>query len=266
MRPTRMLDMGFVNDVKKVIAVLPKKRQSLFFSATMPPAILKLADTILHNPAQVSVTPENTTAETVSQTVYYVDRDNKKQLLQHLLKDKNIDRTLVFTRTKHGADRVVKDLTKVNIASQAIHGNKSQNARQHALQNFKNKLTRVLVATDIAARGIDIDDLTHVVNYDLPNIPESYVHRIGRTGRAGAQGIAMSFCDVEERPFLDDINKLIGFKVPVVSDHPYPMQHFVIAKKQAKSNQAGKGDVKHNHGHNRPKQNEKGGNKKRWYK
>ena len=226
----RMLDMGFVNDVKKVIAVLPKKRQSLFFSATMPQAILKLADTILQNPAKVAVTPENTTAETVSQTLYYVDKENKKNLLQYIIKNKNIERTLVFTRTKHGADRVAKDLSKSNIAAQAIHGNKSQNARQHALQNFKNHLTRVLVATDIAARGIDIDDLTHVINYDLPNIPESYVHRIGRTGRAGADGIAISFCDVDERPFLDDINKLIGFKIPVV-EHPYPMQKLVPEKK-----------------------------------
>ncbi|HMP99091.1 MAG TPA: DEAD/DEAH box helicase, partial [Cyclobacteriaceae bacterium] len=181
----RMLDMGFVHDVKKIIALLPSKRQSLFFSATMPPAIVQLADTILRNPAKVEVTPVSSTANTINQVVYFVDKGNKKHLLVDILKDKKIERALVFTRTKHGADRVAKDLTKSGINAQAIHGNKSQNARQNALNNFKSKLTRVLVATDIAARGIDIDELSHVINFELPNIPESYVHRIGRTGRAG---------------------------------------------------------------------------------
>lgn len=221
----RMLDMGFVNDVKKVIAKLPVKRQSLFFSATMPPEIVKLADTILVNPSKVEVTPVSSTANTINQVVYFVDKGNKKNLLIDLLKDKKIERVLIFTRTKHGADKVAKDLTKSGIQSQAIHGNKSQNARQNALNNFKSKLTRVLVATDIAARGIDIDELTHVVNYELPNVPESYVHRIGRTGRAGASGIAIAFCDAEEKEYLRDIQKLIGKSIPVIDDHAYPLMN-----------------------------------------
>jgi len=232
----RMLDMGFVNDVKKVIAKLPSKRQSLFFSATMPPVIVQLADTILVNPAKVEVTPVSSTANTINQVVYFVDKDNKRHLLMDILKDKSIERALVFTRTKHGADRVAKDLTKAGIHSQAIHGNKSQNARQAALTNFKAKVTRVLVATDIAARGIDIDELTHVINYELPNVPESYVHRIGRTGRAGASGIAIAFCDAEEKEYLKDINKLIGKEIPVIADHDYPLMnhHVVKAVKQAR--------------------------------
>jgi len=193
----RMLDMGFVHDVKKVLAKLPVKRQSLFFSATMPPAIVQLASTILRNPSKVEVTPASSTVEAINQVIYYVDKENKKDLLIDLLHDKSIERVLVFTRTKHGADKVAKDLIKAGITAQAIHGNKSQNARQNALNNFKCKLTRALIATDIAARGIDIDDLTHVVNYELPNVPESYVHRIGRTGRAGASGIAIGFCNEE---------------------------------------------------------------------
>jgi ATP-dependent RNA helicase RhlE len=219
----RMLDMGFIHDIKKIIAKLPAKRQSLFFSATMPPEILKLAGTILTNPATVEVTPASSTVDKIRQAVYFVDKNNKKNLLNHLLADKSIVSALVFTRTKHGADRVAKDLAKAGILAQAIHGNKSQNARQGALNNFKNGKTRVLVATDIAARGIDIDELTHVVNYELPNIPETYVHRIGRTGRAGASGIALSFCDAEEKEYLRDIHKLIGKQIPVVEDHPYPM-------------------------------------------
>ncbi len=218
----RMLDMGFIHDVKRVIAKLPSQRQSLFFSATMPPPIVQLANTILTNPVKVEVTPVSSTAHLIDQVVYFIDKDNKRKLLVDLLKNEAIERVLVFTRTKHGADRVVKDLLKVNITAQAIHGNKSQNARQLALNNFKKKVTRVLVATDIAARGIDIDDLTHVINYELPNIPESYVHRIGRTGRAGANGFAIAFCDAEERAYLKDIQKLIGKTVPVIHDHPYP--------------------------------------------
>lgn len=217
----RMLDMGFVHDVRKVIKLLPAKRQSLFFSATMPPAIMELAGTILRNPVKVEVTPVSSTAETVKQSLFYVNKSDKNALLLHILRDESIATALVFTRTKHGADKVVKVLRKAGVTSEAIHGNKSQNARQNALKNFKNQTTRVLVATDIAARGIDVDDLTHVINFEIPNIPETYVHRIGRTGRAGAKGIALSFCDVEERPYLKDIHKLIAKNIPVVKDHPY---------------------------------------------
>jgi len=218
----RMLDMGFVHDVKKVITKLPPKRQSLFFSATMPPVIVKLASTILINPLKVEVTPASTTAETIKQFVYMVDKDQKKSLLIHVLKDPAIKMVLVFTRTKHGADKVVKELLKVNIEAAAIHGNKSQNARQNALSNFKTGKIRVLIATDIAARGIDVDDLTHVINYEMPNVPETYVHRIGRTGRAGANGISFSFCDAEEKEYLRDIQKLIGKTIPVVQENPFP--------------------------------------------
>ena len=217
----RMLDMGFIHDVKKIIAKLPAKRQTLFFSATMPPEISKLANTILTNPVRVEVTPASTTANTVQQVLYYVEKSDKRSLLLHLLKDQKIESALIFTRTKHGADRVAKDLNRAGVQAEAIHGNKSQNARQRALSNFKAKQTRVLVATDIAARGIDIDDLSHVINYELPNIPETYVHRIGRTGRAGASGIAFSFCDSEETEFLRDIHKLISKSIPVMEDHPY---------------------------------------------
>ncbi|MHA8049486.1 DEAD/DEAH box helicase [Aquirufa sp. ROCK-SH2] len=230
----RMLDMGFVHDVKKVIMKLPPVRQSLFFSATMPPAIVELSNTILRNPLKVEVTPVSSTANTIKQVVYYVDKENKKALLLDILKDTAIERVLVFTRTKHGADKVVKDLSKAGISALAIHGNKSQNARQTALNNFKNKITRVLVATDIAARGIDIDELSHVINYELPNIPESYVHRIGRTGRAGASGIAIAFCDAEEKEYLRDIQKLIGKLVPVIDNHPYPLMNHTVVKKAAK--------------------------------
>jgi ATP-dependent RNA helicase RhlE len=230
----RMLDMGFVHDVKKIIMKLPTVRQSLFFSATMPPAIVELSNTILRNPLKVEVTPVSSTANTIKQVVYFVDKDNKKALLLDLLKDTNIERALVFTRTKHGADKVVKDLIKAGISALAIHGNKSQNARQTALSNFKNKVTRILVATDIAARGIDIDELSHVFNYELPNIPESYVHRIGRTGRAGASGIAIAFCDAEEKEYLRDIQKLIGKLVPVIDNHPYPLMNHTVVKKAAK--------------------------------
>jgi ATP-dependent RNA helicase RhlE len=225
----RMLDMGFVHDVKKIIAKVPAKRQTLFFSATMPKEIQQLADTILTNPEKVEVTPVSSTADTIQQSLFYVDKNDKKSLLIHILKDKNIKTALVFTRTKHGADKVVKDLTRVGITAEAIHGNKSQNARQRALTNFKNRTTRVLIATDIAARGIDIDELTHVINYEIPNIPETYVHRIGRTGRAGANGIALSFCDEEEIEFLKDIHKLIAKEIPVEEGHPYPLSPVAIA-------------------------------------
>lgn len=218
----RMLDMGFINDVRKVLAKLRDDRQTLLFSATMPDEIIKLSKTILKNPERVEVTPVSSTAEKVSQSVYFVSRYNKRNLLIHLLKEKNMSQVLVFSRTKHGADKIVKDLHAAEIQAEAIHGNKSQNARQRALTAFKAGDLRVLVATDIAARGIDIDNLEYVINYDLSNESETYVHRIGRTGRAGLSGSSISFCDGEEREYLKDIEKLIRQKVPVVSDHPFP--------------------------------------------
>ncbi|MET3125048.1 ATP-dependent RNA helicase RhlE [Arcicella rosea] len=217
----RMLDMGFVHDIKKILTFLPSKRQSLFFSATMPPEIQKLADNILYKPVKVEVTPVSSTADTIKQAVYFVEKDQKNALLMDILKDKSIETVLVFTRTKHGADKVVKVLAKNDIKAEAIHGNKAQNARQRALDNFKSKTTRVLVATDIAARGIDVDNLAYVINFDIPNIPETYVHRIGRTGRAGANGTAFSFCDSEEKNFLRDIQKLIAKNIPVIEDHDF---------------------------------------------
>ncbi len=226
----RMLDMGFIHDVKKLLAALPHKRQSLFFSATMPPEIVKLAGSILKNPASVSVTPVSSTVEIINQSVYFVDKGNKNDLLLDILQDTSIKTALVFTRTKHGADKVVKMLLKASIKAEAIHGNKSQNARQTALKNFKAQTTRVLVATDIAARGIDIDELEFVINYELSNIAETYVHRIGRTGRAGAKGAAISFCDIEEKAYLKDIEKLIGKKIPVVEAHKYPMKVLHVEK------------------------------------
>jgi ATP-dependent RNA helicase RhlE len=238
----RMLDMGFVHDVKKVIAKLPSKRQSLFFSATMPTAIVDLSRSILRDPAKVEVTPPSSTAHMIAQSVYFVDKHNKKELLKDILKDKNIERVLVFTRTKHGADKVVKDLDLARIPAKAIHGNKSQNNRQAALTGFKNKEIRVLVATDIAARGIDIDELTHVINFELPNISESYVHRIGRTGRAWASGIAIAFCDAEEKEYLRDIEKLISKSISVIHDHPYPLLLDTVSKAQAKPQGRGRFD------------------------
>lgn len=217
----RMLDMGFVHDVKRIIAKIPTQRQTLFFSATMAPAIRKLADTILVNPVRLEVTPVSTTAETVKQTVCFVEKRNKPSLLLHLLTNTEIPMALVFTRTKHGADRVAKELNRSGIRAEAIHGNKSQQARQKALHQFRSKQIKVLVATDIAARGIDIDELSHVINYELPNVPETYVHRIGRTGRAGNSGIALSFCDHEEKVFLRDIQKLITNEIKVDQDHPF---------------------------------------------
>jgi ATP-dependent RNA helicase RhlE len=219
----RMLDMGFINDVKKIIAALPHKRQSLFFSATMAPEIMKLAATILHNPKKVEVTPPASTVDIIQQFVFFVDKGNKNALLVDILENDNIKTALVFTRTKHGADKVVKMLDRHKISAEAIHGNKAQNARQRALANFKAQTTRVLVATDIAARGIDIDELEFVINFEMSNIAETYVHRIGRTGRAGASGTAISFCDAEEKAYLKDIEKLIGKKIPVIDEHPYPL-------------------------------------------
>ncbi|HMI78394.1 MAG TPA: DEAD/DEAH box helicase [Ferruginibacter sp.] len=221
----RMLDMGFIHDVKRIITKLPAKRQTLFFSATMPPEIQKLANVLLTNPAKVEVTPASSTVDAIEQSLYHVDKKDKPALLLHLLRNEKIVTALVFTRTKHGADKVVKFLHRANITAAAIHGNKSQNARQNALSNFKSGNTRVLVATDIAARGIDIDELSHVFNFELPNVPETYVHRIGRTGRAGNTGIAISFCEAEEREELRDIQKLIGKSIPVINEHPFPLSN-----------------------------------------
>lgn len=217
----RMLDMGFIHDVKKVIARLPQKKQTLFFSATMPPEIQKLANTILVEPEKVEVTPVSSTAEKIEQSIYFVDKADKKKLLTHVLKNKDVKSAIVFTRTKHGADKVAKDLNREGIHAEAIHGNKSQNARQRALNGFRSGETKVLVATDIAARGIDVEAISHVINFELPNVPETYVHRIGRTARAGASGKSLSFCDAEERDDLKSIQKLIGFEIPVVKEHPY---------------------------------------------
>jgi len=216
-----MLDMGFIHDIKKVIAALPKQRQSLFFSATMPQSIVKLSQSILGTPEKVTIKPEQATADKVEQALYYVSKKSKTKLLVHLIQQNEIDSVLVFSRTKHGANKIVKQLDKVQIKAEAIHGNKSQGARQRALENFKNRDTKVLIATDIAARGIDVSQLELVINFDLPNIPETYVHRIGRTGRAKNSGIAISFCDIEERAYLRDIQKLIDIKIPVVTQHPF---------------------------------------------
>jgi len=225
----RMLDMGFINDVRKVLARLPQQKQTLFFSATMPPDIIHLSQSILNNPVKIEVTPIATTAETVDQSVYFVEKSNKRSLLIHLLKNNDIDSALVFTETKFGADKLCYALRRENIKAQAIHGNKSQAERQKALNNFKNKNISVLIATDIAARGIDIESLSHVINFELPNIPETYVHRIGRTGRAGASGKAISFCGMEEKMYLRDIHKLIAKSIPVMKDHPFQMVETVVA-------------------------------------
>ena len=264
----RMLDMGFINDVRKILTRLPQKKHSLFFSATMPPEIQKLAATILVNPSKVEVTPVSSTAETIQQSIYFVEKKDKRSLLLHILKDKAIPTALVFTRTKHGADKVAQGLTRAGIRAEAIHGNKSQNARQRALVNFKNRHTRILVATDIAARGIDIDDLTHVINFELPNVPETYVHRIGRTGRAGASGTALSFCDGEEKEYLRDIQKLISRQIPVVEDHPHvmgislvtpaPTAAAVVARPEVSRNRNGGGDAGRNNGGVARRDNQRG--------
>ncbi len=217
----RMLDMGFIHDIKKIIEKIPAKRQTLFFSATMPKEIVKLSKTILTDPVKIDIAPETKTVEVIKQSVYFVSKPNKKNLLIHILKNENVASALVFTRTKRGADTITKFLNDSKIHSDAIHGNKSQHARQRALNNFKLKRTRVLVATDIAARGIDIDKLSHVFNYDIPDFSETYIHRIGRTGRAGLGGTAISFCDQEERYYLREINKLIKTPIPVIDDHPF---------------------------------------------
>jgi len=264
----RMLDMGFIHDVKKVIARLPEKRQTLFFSATMPKEIQSLANSILTNPLKVEVTPPSSTADTIKQELYFVEKGDKKKLLVDLLKDKSIVSALIFTRTKHGADKVVKDLAKAHVPALAIHGNKSQNARQNALNSFKAGKTRVLVATDIAARGIDVDSLSHVINYELPNVPETYVHRIGRTGRAGLSGIAISFCDSEEKEYLRDIQKLIGKSIPVIEDHAYPMSNTSLDIKPSNNNNAPKKQFHRGGGNNNngsSSQAKPDRNKKRWF-
>lgn len=219
----RMLDMGFINDVRRIVAKLPQQRQTLFFSATMPPEIVALSKSMLTNPVKIEISAVSSTADTVEQEVYFVERANKKLLLMHLLRSDEIDTALIFTQTKFGADKLCRALQKENIKALAIHGNKSQVQRVKALDNFKNRNIKVLIATDIASRGIDIESLSHVINYELPNIPETYVHRIGRTGRAGAAGKAISFCGLEEKMFLRDIHKLIAQSIPVVRDHPYQM-------------------------------------------
>lgn len=218
----RMLDMGFINDIKKIIAKLPPKRQSLFFSATMPNNIVKLSRRILTNPVKVEVAAVSSTADTIQQHLYYTNKETKRDLLSHILRDKNIDQVLLFSRTKHGADRIVRNLKKEKITAAAIHGDKAQNARQRALQDFKDGKIRVLVATDIAARGIDIDKLGYVINYDIPNESETYVHRIGRCGRAGDDGISISICEPEENTYIKDIEKLIKQKIEVVKNNPFP--------------------------------------------
>lgn len=253
----RMLDMGFIHDIKKIIKLLPPKRHNLFFSATMPPEIEKLANSILVNPLKVEVSPPSSTAELISQTVMFVDRDNKRPLLKHILQDEKLKRVIVFSRTKHGANKIVDYLEKGGIIAEAIHGNKSQTARQRALENFKSGQIRVLIATDIAARGIDIDDITHVINYDLPNESESYVHRIGRTARAGASGIAISFCDSEEKAFLKDIEKLIGKSIPVAEDQPFHS----LAVVEARLMSSGKAKTLIDGRGNRPNQSFRRGNR-----
>jgi ATP-dependent RNA helicase RhlE len=239
----RMLDMGFINDIKRIVAKVPVRRQTLFFSATMPEEIRKLAGGILDNPVSISVTPQSTAAETVEQSVYFVERDDKAELLRHLLKDKGISRALVFTRTKVRADRVARKLSGWGIPAQAIHGDKSQGTRERVLASFKSGGTRVLVASDVVSRGIDIEDISHVINFDIPHEAEAYVHRIGRTGRAGASGTAVSFCDSEEREDLRQVEKLLGRKIPVVEHHPYLSKlpvHQAVAEHRRRTGRSGR--------------------------
>lgn len=258
----QMLDMGFVNDVKKIVKLTPDNRQTLLFSATMPTAIRELAEMFLKDPATVTVSPVSSTAENVEQRIYFVEKGEKRNLLYNLIKNENLSNVLVFSRTKHGADNVVKALRKHDIAAEAIHGDKSQNARQRVLDGFKNKEVKVLVATDIAARGIDIDQLPFVINFDLPNIPETYVHRIGRTGRAGNEGVAISFCSKDEHQYWKDIQRLIKVDVKTVSDHPYGWHsgspETAPAGTQKNSNRSGGA-------HKSRKSEVSKQNKKRWY-
>ena len=256
-----MLDMGFINDVRKIVKLVPTNRQTLLFSATMPMTIRELADTFLNKPEYVSVTPVSSTAEIIEQQIYFVDKENKRGLLYHLIRNENLSNVLVFVRTKHGADNVVKALKKHGVNAEAIHGDKSQTARQRVLDNFKSKEISVLVATDIAARGIDIESLPYVINFDLPNIPETYVHRIGRTGRAGNGGISISFCGRDEEPYWKDILKLIKVNVKTMKDHPFPL-------KEGEPNPDAKPDLRNKkkpEGSQSRKSEASKKNKKRWY-
>lgn len=265
----RMMDMGFIADIQKILKILPKQRHNLFFSATMPKDIAKLAESILNNPARVEITPESSTAEKVEQWVMYVDKPKKRDLLKHILQDKAFKKVIVFTRTKHGANRVAEVLQKIKITSAAIHGDKSQGARQRALEEFRSGHCRVLIATDIAARGIDVDDITHVINFEVPHIPENYVHRIGRTARAGRAGIAISFVDIEEKSFIRDIEKSIGKTIPVVTQQPFHSKEVELAafmsvgkakaKLEAQENGGGRGGA----GRNRNRRGGGGGRNQR---
>lgn len=258
----QMLDMGFINDIKKIVKLTPKNRQTLLFSATMPIAIRELAEMFLKDPAKIEVSPVSSTSENVEQRLYFVEKTEKRNLLYHLIKNENLSDVLVFSRTKHGADNVVKALRKNNIVAEAIHGDKSQNARQRVLDAFKNKEVGVLVATDIAARGIDIDQLPFVINFDLPNIPETYVHRIGRTGRAGNEGVAISFCGKDEHQYWKDIQKLIKVDVQIVNDHPYPWHS---GNSETKHTTQQKNSNRSGGAHKSRKSEVSKQNKKRWY-
>ncbi len=233
----RMLDMGFIHEIRKIIAKLPVRRQSLFFSATMPENIVALSSAILRNPAKVEVDPVSSTAETIQQYMYYTNRDNKKDLILHILEDRDINPVLLFARTKYGADKIVRNLKKQNIKAEAIHGDKAQNQRQKTLTKFKNREIRVLVATDIAARGIDIDRLKYVINYDIPNVAETYVHRIGRSGRAGEEGVAISMCEPEENAYVRDIERLIKQKINPVKENPFPQTEKPMTEKERKASE-----------------------------
>ena len=248
----RMLDMGFINDIRKVVAMLRKERQTLFFSATMPQEITRLADQMLRDPARVAVTPQATTVERIQQRVIHTEKSGKPSLLIEVLKTETTDRVLVFTRTKHGADKVVRGLEKTGFFAEAIHGNKSQNQRERVLADFRSGKLRILIATDIAARGIDVDGVSHVINYDLPNIPESYVHRIGRTARAGADGIAISFCDQEEGAFLRDIERMIRMTIPATGERQ--------AHRPAPQNAGNRNGGRQNNGGRNQRGNSRGGN------
>lgn len=258
-----MLDMGFINDVRKIVKLVPTNRQTLLFSATMPMAIRELADTFLNKPEYVSVTPVSSTAEIIEQQIYFVGKEDKRGLLYHLIRNENLSNVLVFVRTKHGADNVVKALKKHGVNAEAIHGDKSQTARQRVLDHFKNKEISVLVATDIAARGIDIESLPYVINFDLPNIPETYVHRIGRTGRAGNDGISISFCSKDEEPYWKDIQKLIKVNVKIIKDHPFPWKD-EVPDPDAKPDLRNKKKPEGKENNSRKSEASKK-NKKRWY-
>jgi len=258
-----MLDMGFINDVKKVLKLTPENRQTLLFSATMPIAIRELADTFLKNPKYVSVAPVSSAADIVKQKVYLVEKEDKRKLLLHIIQNDSLKNVLIFTRTKGGADNVARFLKKNNVTAEAIHGDKSQNARQRVLNNFKNKEIDVLVATDVASRGIDIDSLPYVINYELPNVPETFVHRIGRTGRAGNEGMAISFCSKDEKTYLQDIEKLIRKKIKVVEDNPFPWNDNAVQEPTPTQNPPKK-DFRNKNNNSRKSDNSKK-NKKRWY-